>query len=163
MSVSEALEKLLRSFERYYNIKREGAVSPFVAEAEFHSHTEQYLLVKAAHLSDIDSNEFIFFSTVGILNLQNLAELDSKAWEEGLSRVKPYNGHRNSDIALIVLAEKIEEDAFKQIKKLKHYKSYKFSLWGWSHFKVIAMETSTNRFTYNRFGSDFKKIFTTIN
>lgn len=162
MDSNEILEHLLRSFEQYYNIKRNGALPPFCAEAEFHSHSEQYFLVRAAHLSDVDSNEFVFFSTLENLSSEILDDLDTKAWNEGLSRVKPCEGHRNSDITLIILADHIEEDAFKKIKKLKHYKSYKFNLWGWSHYKIIAMETSTKRLAYNRFGKDFKKVFTTI-
>ena len=59
----DMLEQLLKSFNGYYTVKRDGVAAPFVAEAEFHSHTEQYLLVKAAHVADIDSNEYIFFAS----------------------------------------------------------------------------------------------------
>ena len=55
------LQKLLHSFERYYNVREECVVAPFSAEAEFHSHSEQYFLVKSAHVADIDSNEYVFF------------------------------------------------------------------------------------------------------
>lgn len=162
MNTDEALKKLLRSFERYYDIKIEGAVQPFAAEAEFHQHQEQYVLVRAAHISDVDSNEYVFFYKCGFLSKENLAETAEKAWNEGLSRVKVYPGHRNSDVILIILADKIDDDALRQIKKIKRYKSYAFSFRGWSHFKLVAMEISSKKLASNRLGKDLKKLFKTI-
>jgi len=135
---------------------------PFSAEAEFKSHTEQYFLVRAAKLSEIDSHEYVFFHSSENLNLQTLLQLDKIAWETGISRVKPSFNHRNTDISLVLISDKIENDAFNQIKKLKHSKSYMFSLKGWSNFRVIALETSSNRVTYNRLGKDLKKTIEAI-
>ncbi|MBQ7159220.1 MAG: hypothetical protein IJS09_07355 [Treponema sp.] len=158
MESKDALQTLLHSFERYYNVTTDGVSAPFAAEAEFHSHSEQYFLVKVAHVADVDSNEFVFFSVSDSLSAEKVAELAQIAWERGISRVKPYMGHRNSDVTFIALADKIDDDAFKQIKKTKYYKSYKFSLYGWSHFRALAYETSTGRLGYNRFGKDLQKL-----
>lgn len=158
MNFQPALQKVIQAFEHYYTIKTENVTSPFAAEAEFHSHTEQYVLVRAAKIADIDSNEFVFFAEVPVLTDQKISELDSRAWEEGLSRVKPYSGHRNTDVALIIVADKIEENVFKQIKKIKHSKSYYFSLWGWSNYRLMAYEVSTGRSATNRLGTDLKKL-----
>lgn len=163
MNTDEALKKLLRSFEHYYDVKVENPPPPFVAEAEFHQHQEQYILVRAAHVSDVDSNEYVFFYAAQNLTKDNLAEIAKKAWNEGLSRVKVYSGHMNSDVILVLLADKIDEDAFKQIKKTKFYKSYLFSLRGWSHFKLVAMETSSKRLASNRLGKYLEKLFKAIN
>ena len=85
-------------------------------------------------------------------------ELDQSAWNAGLARVKPYSGHRNSDVTLIILADKIEESVFQQIKKLKHYKSYYLSFWGWSNYRILAYEVSTGKSVSNRLGKDLKKL-----
>ena len=165
MNSNGALEKLLKSFESYYNINTSDIEAPFAAEATFNSHNEQYFLVKAAKLADIDSNEFVYFysphnseSCSGELSAEQVSELAKTAWERGLSKVKPYYGHRNSDVTLIFLSEKISDESFKKIKKLNLYKSYKFGLYGWSSFRALAYETSTGRFATNRRGSDLKKI-----
>ncbi len=158
MKNTEALEKFLNSYKRYYNIKTEDVESPFVAEAEFHAHSEHYLLVKAAHLSDIDSNEYVFFATVDSLNQEKLDELNNCAWERGLSRVKPYNGHRNSDVVLVVLADEVDEQTLKSAKKIKFYKSYKFTFFGWSHYKLVVCDCKTGNCSFNRMGKDLKKI-----
>ncbi len=158
MESNEAFEKVLHAFEQYYNVKTQDVTPPFCAEAEFRSHNEQYFLVKSAKVADIDSNEFVFIAKEQTLTVEQLSHLDQVAWQTGLSRVTPYYGHRNSDVTLVIIADTIEADAFKQVKKLKHYKSYKFSLYGWSAFRAVAYETSTGKVACNRRGSDLKKL-----
>ena len=158
MEVSEAIEKLLPAFERYYTVNKQNPVSPFIAEAEFRSHNEQYFLVRSAHIADIDSNEFVYFAGVNVLDEETLSQLAAKAWELGLERVHPHEGHRNSDVTLIILADKIPEEAQKAIKKTKYYKSYKFSFWGWSNFKLAAVELGTQGIYSNRLGKDYRKL-----
>ena len=135
-----AIKKLLPAFEQYYTIKDNDVTPPFCAEAEFRSHNEQYFLVRAAHIADIDSNEFIYFAAVAELDEAKLDELTTAAWERGLARVHPHEGHRNSDVTLIVLARHITSDTKIKIKKTKLYKSYKFSFHGWSNFKLAAAD-----------------------
>ena len=156
------LQKLLHSFERYYNVKESGVVAPFSAEAEFHSHSEQYFFVKAAHVANIDSHEYVFFAEVDVLDEALFEQLAVLAWEEGLSRIHPYYGHRNSDVTLIILADKISDSAFRFIKKEKKSKSYKFSIYGWSNFRALAYETSTGRTVTNRHGNVLKKLVSSL-
>jgi len=158
MTKEEKLESVLKSYTRFYNIKREEVEPPFDAEAEFISHNEQYILVKSAKIAEIDSNEFVYFKSVERLTEEKLTELDKTAWERGLSKVNPGPGHRNSDVSLIIIADKIDENAFKLVKKLKHSKSYLFTFHGWSNYKLIAIDLSDNRMTFNRQGHMLKKI-----
>ena len=158
MNVSDALEKLLPAFGQYYTINKDSPAQPFLAEAEFRSHNEQYFLVRSAHIADIDSNEFVYFAQASELNDETLSQLTSKAWETGLEKVRPHEGHRNSDITLIILADKISEQTQNTIKKTKLYKSYKFSFWGWSNFKLAAVELSTQGIYSNRLGKDYRKL-----
>ena len=162
MENDEVLKKLEMSFSHYYTIKKDDILKPFVMEAEFQSHTEQYFLVKAAKLSDIDSRDFVFFASEEVLSSERLSELESAAWQSGLSRVHPYYGHKNSDITLVIISQKIDTDTFKKIKKLNHYKSYSFGIKGWSRFRVIALEISSKKVVCNRFTTDLKKVFSTI-
>lgn len=158
MDVSQALEKLLPAFRQYYTINKDAPVQPFLAEAEFRSHNEQYFLVRSAHIADIDSNEFVYFAGVPVLDDGTLMQLVSKAWATGLEKVHPHEGHRNSDITLIILADKIAEETQITIKKTKLYKSYKFSFWGWSNFKLAAAELLNQGIYSNRLGKDYRKL-----
>lgn len=169
MNSNEALEHLLHSYEAYYNVSTQNVAAPFVAEASFKSHNEQYMLVKAAKIADIDSNEFVFFYIDAApacgdkgLTVEKITELSKIAWERGLSRVAPYYGHRNSDVTLILLSENISDESFRQVQKINHYKSYKFGLYGWSAFRALAYESSTGRVVTNRRGSDLKKLVASL-
>ena len=162
MQTDSVLSTILQSFSRYYDINTENPVPPFVAEAVFHSHNEQFFLVKAAKIAQIDSNEYAFFATIPLLSQKTLEELCETAWETGLSRVKVSSNHRNSDVTLVIVAEKTENDAFLHVKKIHHHKSYRFGFLGWSDFRVILLENSSGRVVSNRAGRDFQKIFKSI-
>lgn len=162
MTLSECLQKVLSSYERYYTIKTES-VSPFSAFAEFRSHNEKYIFVKSAKIADIDSNEFVYFASPEVLDSDSLVEFCNTAWSDGLSKVVPYNGHRNSDVTLVVITNEFKENSTDEIKKLvkktRFYKSYKWSLWGWSNFRLVAFELNSGRIVTNWQGRDLKYIF----
>ena len=158
-NLDQALEQILHSFERYYTIKKENVTKPFAAEAQFASHNEQYFLVKIAKIADIDSNEYVFFGKTDLLTMEKFIQYDKAAWQAGLSRIHPYSGHRNSDVTLVIVADKISDEVKAAVPKTRHYKSYKFSFWGWSNFKLVTMEFSSGQLFSNRFGRDLKKLF----
>ena len=162
MTPQEALEKLLPSFKRYYNIKTEDVTTPFDAEAEFFTHDVAYMLMKSAKLAESESREFIFFSALDYLDAETIASLDEKAWLTGMSRVVINEFHHSTDVSLIVLADTIDKDAVKLIKKLRHHKSYCFNFKGFSRYRLIALETSTGKITYNHLGGELKKLISNI-
>ena len=158
----QALEKILPSFKRYYTIKTEGAAEPFTAEAEFLVHGEQYMLVKAAKIADIDSREYLYFYTENSIDLEKLEHLCQKAWGTGTARLTPYYGLKNADVGLFVICNSLTAEAEKKVKKQKFYKSYKFSFYGMSRFKLVTIELDKNRICSNYAGSDFKKLVSNI-
>jgi len=162
MTSKEALQTLLKSYICYYNVKEEGVEEPFVAEAEFFAQDVQYFLVKSAKLGEADSHEYIYFAAEEHLTLERAKLLDEEAWKRGMSRVEPKPNHRNSDVHLVILADKMDDDAAEFLKKLRRYESYHHSFWGWSQYRVIALETSTGRLTCNRMGQLLKKLFSNI-
>lgn len=155
------LEKILPGFEQYYSIYKTDVPSPFVCHAEFKSHNEQYLLVKAAKIADIDSSDYVYFACTEELTDEVLNEFSTAAWNYGLSKVHPYYGHRNSDVTLIILAGKFSENAAKAIKKSKNYKSYKFGFFGWSSFRLAVLNASSGKAVCNYRGQDLKKLLET--
>ncbi|MCD7814919.1 MAG: hypothetical protein LUH20_12900 [Lachnospiraceae bacterium] len=163
MNLTEPFEKLLSRFEAYYDVHRaEEAPAPFDAMAEFHSHDEQFFLVRSATISEAESHEYVYFAKRELLDADSLRTLDARAWEDGLSRVKPHKDHRNSDVTLMILAGQMTDEAAALIPKLSHYKSYRFSLQGWSQYRLIAVEQSSGRSVCNRQGRDLKKLVSNI-
>lgn len=162
MTAAEALEALLPSYVSYYDITRDGAAEPFAAEAAFHSHDEQYFLVKSAKYTEQDMHEYVFFALADTLTLPEAQRFGEAAWEEGMRRVRPGPNHRCTDISLVLLAERVEPDAAAYLKKLRRSKTYKLMLQGWSNYRVIALETSTGSLTHNRLGRDLRKALSNI-
>ena len=162
MTVSEAMEKLLHSYEIYYNVNRETPTKPFAAEAVFHSHDEQFFLVKSAKLSEAESHEYVFFAEEETLTAERLQFLADTAWAEGISRVEPHSSHQSSDVVLGILAENITPEAMALVPKLRHYQSYHLGFQGWSHFRLYALEIPSGHSAHNRQGRTLKKVFQSI-
>lgn len=158
MTKDKWLEKILHSYEAYYDIFKDEA-EPFCARAEFHAHNEQYFFTKSAEISGSDSHEFVYFAFAENLDTKKLSELDGAAWTDGLKKTIPNYGHRNSDVTLVIIADSIEKKVFKAAKKIKHYKSYKFSLCGWNDYSLIAFSVSSGEFAFNSRGKKLQKYF----
>lgn len=156
MECNEALQKVLHSFEQYYTVKTDGIAEPFCALAEFHAHGEQYFLVRSAKVADIDSNEYVFFAQTQNLSQEQLLSLNDAAWQQGLEFIKPYFGHRNSDISLVVFSQNAEEDTKKSVKKINHYKSYKFGFYGFSAYNFVLFDFSSQQLFSNWRGKNLK-------
>ena len=155
----EVLEKVIGSYEQYYDINRDTPAEPFVAEAVFKSHGEEYFLIRAAKITEMDSSETAFFADVEELDEEGYVDMLDKVWDETLSRAEVKPNHRNSDGILIITADRIDDAAKKRIKKTRRYKSYRFSFWGWSEVRVIAYEHDSGKVVCNRQGDMLKKLF----
>lgn len=158
----EMTQKALHLYEGYYDICTDHPAAPFAAEATFRLDGANYFLMKSAVIARQESCEFVFFAEEEMLTRQRLEELDEISWREGVSRIHPHSEHRNSDVTLVVIAGCVEQDAQKCAKKLRHYKSYKFGLWGWTNYRVIILDESQRQMTYNRQGESLRNLFRQI-
>ena len=152
MTLNEALERVLKAYERYYTVERGGAAPPFQAEAAFHRHDERYFLSRSIRLSQSDARETVFFTAVDSLDAATLTRLDRAAWSTGLSRAVPRWGQRESDVALVILTDRLEPEAARLIRAANRSRGYAFSLKGWSNYRLIAVELPTGRTAGNRLG-----------
>ena len=162
MSTEDTLNALLPLFKNYYDLKTDDVAEPFVAEAVFESHNEQYYLVKAAKVADINMNEYVYFAKCENISQSDFDRFDITAWERGLANVKPSYAHRSSDVTLIIVADTIDDDLKRRIKKARRYKSYKWGFNGWSNYRLVAIECSCGKAYYNHQGRSLKKLIGNI-
>lgn len=162
MTAEKTLEILLNSFDRYYDVQRSGVMPPFAATAQFHSCEKGYFLTKKAVTSEAESHEYVFFYTTDRLDAEKVQNIAHLAWEEGLREVEPHTTHKSSDVAVVYICEAADEEAFREIKKLRLRKSYKWGFHGYSHLRVIAFDSVSCRMASNPLGSHMKKLFTGI-
>ena len=161
MSPQEALEQLLRSYTRYYDLS-ETPPAPFHAAAEFHSHGESYLLIKSAKLWEMDSNEFVYFSAEDALTAESVSDRIETAWDHAMPQIHPGENHRNSDVTVIFLTESLPDDARRLVRHTNRSKGYRHGIQGWSNLRLGAIELSTGRVIVNRHGRDLKKLLSNI-
>lgn len=150
------LNEILEGYAPYFDIERDTVLNglPVAAEAAFHSREEKYVLTKSAKIWSAEHNEYAFFIEAQRLTEQLLQAYFDAVLKEGLSRVDPKEDHMCSLITLIILTDAAEGAVPSIIKKMKYYKSFCFSLRGWVHFRVAALELSSGRQFSNRMGKD---------
>ena len=158
----EVLERLLQAYRGYYNVLPQSSIPEFAAEAEFRLHDEQYFLVKAARLSESDSREIIFFALTDSLDAQQIERLCTLAWEEGVRRTQPGPNHRGTDIGLVVLAQSVDADAARAVRRFNRTKSYRLGLQGYSRFRAVAYDLTQNVTVRNRMGDTLEKVISDI-
>lgn len=156
MSKEEIFDKLTEAYGGYYNINKDGVLEPFDATGYLSNEARQYFLVKAAHIASVNSYEYVYFKKCTELYGSLLDELDEKAWEDGISRVEPSTDHKNTDVSLIVITDRVSDDLKGGIEKYKHSKNYKLGLYGFSNYRLVVIEAPKGLVLTNRRGRDLK-------
>ena len=161
MTLEEALDRMVASYMRYYDVMREDT-APFSAKAEFHAHGESYLLFKEAKMWEMDSNEYVYFYVAESPDAETVKDLIETAWEDAVSRVTPGKNHRNSDVTFLLAADTLPPETRKLVKRTNRSKGYAHGFQGWSNLKLGAFELSTGKPATNRHGADLKKLLQNI-
>lgn len=155
----EALAKLLKSYESYYNIiLADEGPKPLLARCEFYEHSQKYVLSKKAELWSADCEEFIYLFDIPHLTKEKYEECRDYAYEDGMKRLHVGPGHMYSYITPIFFCDSCDEDARKALKKCRIYKSFHFSLHGWMDFHTALAELGSGRVEANRNGRSVAKI-----
>lgn len=160
MNQEEYLEKLLPSYQSYFDIERDVILEnhTLAATAFFHSRSEKYILTKKAQLWATEMNEYVYFAFADVLTADDFLSLKETVLPAGLQKIKPHKEHMYSYVSLVVVADLVAEDAKKEIQKTKYHKTYQFSLHGWMYLRVAVVELSNNHIYTNKQGEDMKKL-----
>lgn len=156
---AEAVEKLLKSYEAYFNVNRfDEDGSPLTARCDFFEHSQKYVLSKRAELWSTDSEEFLYLFNVPRLDLETLNSCQKMAYEDGMSRLNIGPGHMYSFITTVFLCDSCDEDARKVLRKTRIYKSFHFSLHGWMDYHTVVVSLDGERVDSNYSGRSTAKI-----
>ena len=157
----EALEQLLPSYERYYDVTRERRGS-FAATARFYTKGEQYFLIKSAKMWELESNEFVYFLPADHLTEEQLAERIEEAWNDAMPQVHPSESHRNSGVSTTRVTSELGKNVRKALRRFHRSVGYRHGMHGWSNFRLGAIELSDGKISTNRHGADLKKLLSNI-
>ena len=160
MTKQERLEKLLNAYSHHYDIERDVTVGDtyYPAAANFFLRDENYLITKKHVLSAVENYEYVHFLLCDNLTAQELEKHIEITRNVGLERVRPHKEHMSTFSTLVILADTIEPEAKKLIKKTRFSKYFRLALHGWMEYHIAAMEISTNSFLSNPTGRGARKI-----
>ena len=156
----EKLEKLLNAYSHQYDIDRDVEVDggSFPATATFYLRDENYLISKKHVLSAVENYDYTYFYLTEHLDADALREQIDLTMKVGRARIKPNKDHMSSFITLVILADSIDEEAKKLIRKTRFQKYFRLALHGWMEYHIAALENSTNSVLCNPAGKGAKKV-----
>lgn len=150
------LERLLVAHEAWFDVARDYrfAGRTFAGYGEFHSHGEQYVLVKRAKLWEVDTHEYLFLHMEERLDARTLTELVSFMKEEALGKVRPRPNHMSSYLSLVVIADAVDDDARRAVRRTRFRKNFKLGLQGWTDLRLAVVDLSRNDVVANAAGKE---------
>lgn len=159
LTLQERLEQLLEAYSHHYDISRDVTVEggTFPATAFYHLRDENYLISKKHVMSALEQHEYVYFFLTDHLDTATLHDQIALSQTAGLSHIKPDKEHMFSYVTLVVLANTIDPEAKRALKRTKLRKNYLFTFHGWMEFHLAAMECDTESFLSNRAGTEARK------
>ena len=159
-AMQEKLDKLLNAYSHQYDIERDVTVdgASFPATATFYLRDENYLISKKHVLSAVENYDYTYFYIADHLDAATLRQQIELTKKLGMARVKPHKEHMSSFISLVILANTIDLEAKKLIKKTRFQKYFRLALHGWMEYHIAAMEISTCSFLANPAGKEARKL-----
>lgn len=153
------LERLLHAHEAWYDVERdhEFCGRTFLGYAEFHTHGEQYVLVKRAKLWEVDSHDYLFFDLEDRLTLPVLQELIEFMEQRGVEKVDAQPNHMQSLLSLVVIADEVDDDAARLVRKTRFRKNFKLGIRGWADLRLAALDLSAQAVFTNGAGKEMRE------
>lgn len=159
----QVLARLLAAHETWFNVEREISLcgKTFPGYAEYHSHGTQYVLVKRAKLWEADVHEYIFFDDVDTLDEQTLRGFIDFMTTAALQKVDARPNHMSSGLDLVLVADTVNADAARLLKRFRFRKSYRFGFRGWADVRLAAVDlsgTGARRILTNAAGKSLREM-----
>jgi hypothetical protein len=131
--------------------------SEFPAIATFFVRDENYAFSKKIVISAFEQYDYTFFILADHLDAETAKTRIDQVLQEGMAMIKPHKEHKSSYVTLVILADTIDEEAKKLIRKTRFQKNFRLALHGWMEYHIAAMEISTHSFLSNPAGKGAKK------
>ncbi|MDO4290001.1 MAG: hypothetical protein Q4C41_02065 [Eggerthellaceae bacterium] len=152
------LKRLLAAHETWFDVSRDHVFGgrTFPGYAEFHSSAEQYVLVKRAKLWEVNAHEYLFFVTADRLTAQRLEDEVAFMTTKALDKVQPNPEHMTSYLSLVVIADAVDDDARRAVKKTRFRKNFKLGFQGWADLRLAVVDLSTSSIITNAMGKELR-------
>lgn len=159
------LETLADSFSAYYDLHMAQAEDrlPLAFRADYYSRAERYWLSKNIPIWGNETNEFAYVFSAPAFDTELARQCIDFALAEALPMVKPHREHQYTNVKVILLADSVDGETAKYVKKRSFSKNYKFSLYGFSTLKSAIVDLGNKKTVTNSAGNElvgyFSKLF----
>ena len=158
------LEVLKDAYSAYYDINEDVKTAlPLAFRADYKNRDELFFLVKSATIWGNEKNEYWYLFSASDFSPATVKACVDYALADGLPRVKPHKEHQCTNIKVVFLADKADDEVRKAVKKLSFTKNYKFGLWGFTNLLAGFVDMETQKTVTNAAGHElapfFKKLF----
>lgn len=160
------LETVADSFSAYYDLHMAPVEQelPLVFRADYYSRAERYWLSKNIPIWGNETNEFAYVFSAPVFDQALAAKCIDYALAEALPLVKPHKEHQYTNVKVILLADSVDADVARYVKKRSFTKNYKFSFHGFSTLKSAIVDLGEQKTVTNAAGHEladyFSKLFT---
>lgn len=159
------LDTVADSFSAYYNLHMvQGEQTlPLAFRADYFSRDERYWLTKSIPIWGNETNEYAYVFSAPSFDRELAERCIDYALDEALPLVKPHKEHQYTNVKVILLADTVDADVARYVKKRSFTRNYKFSFHGFSTLKSAIVDLSTQKTVTNAAGYEladyFRKLF----
>lgn len=155
----ECFEQLMNAYSHNYDLTRDVQVEggAFPAAAHYFLRDEHYLVRRDKQFYATEQHDYTYFYVTDHLDAVQAKEQLDLALKAGLAEIKPHKEHMSSFVTLVILADTIDPEAKKLLKKTRFHKNFRLALHGWMEYHIAAMECSTLSFLSNPAGKVARK------
>ena len=158
------LEVLKDSYSAYYSLVEDVETElPLVFRGDYKSRDEQYFLSKSAKIWGNEKNEFAYVFSAPRFDADTVRRCVDFAWDDAMPRVQPHKEHQCTNVKAVFVADSLDADVAKAVKKLSRTKNYRFGLWGFSNLLAGAVDLGERKTVTNAAGHEladyFRKLF----
>ena len=163
MDRAEFLEIVKDAYSAYYTILPAEEVReelPLAFRAEYNVRDEQYFFVKSANIWKNEKHEYCFVFSAPRFDPELAEKCIDFSLQEMLPKVKPHKEHQYTNCKVILIADSLDEETIKTVKKKKFSRSYgPLSTHGYTELLTAAVDLSERKAFANRVGRDLEEFF----
>lgn len=159
MNRAEYIEKLLTSYESYYNVHHIEDDTPLTARCDFHMENNRYVLNKRNVLWSTNSHEYCYVFSIPHLTDDLYHTFQKEVYEKGMALIKAgQEEHLATNLTLLIVCDTCDAEAAKALKHCRLHEDFRFGLDGWMNFRTAMVCMSNEKVTANLSGHDLKKL-----
>ena len=133
MTLQERLDKLLKAYSHRYDVEMDVDVpgGHYPAAVTFFLRDENYLILRDKVLNATEQYDYTYFCLTEHLTAEELQHQIELSLRTGMDRIHPHKEHMSSFVTLVILADVIDPEAKKLLKRTRFHKNWRLALHGW--------------------------------